>query len=124
MTARTETAHRSADFVLSLSGFGNYSFRNTRSAYGFSGNFIVAGEDLVAGMICQEDEDGVIWQLSGGEVAGITFASVAQGGTVCLVACAAEVKGNRLTYPAESTEGGEGAAADAGLLERGIIVRR
>ena len=58
---------------------------------------------------------GVLWanvDASGGDVTGVVY-----------IARDAEVNGNELTYPPETTNGGEEALTNASLALLGIIVR-
>lgn len=96
---------------------------------------VKSGQDLVAGQVVQFSA-GELIAASGDldtagdldtQVAGIIWDNVdATGGAVanCLyIARDAEVKDAALTYPDESTAGGEKAATVASLAALGIIVR-
>lgn len=111
MTTFTEAAH-AAEFILS-EGPGHYSRENG-----------TAGAALTAGTIVEENTAGELIAFDGtGTVVGIVIYDAADGDAVAYLARHAEVNGDLLTYPTESTAGGEAAASNTGLATLGIIVR-
>ena len=83
-----------------------------------------AGAALTAGTVLEANTAGELIAFDGtGTVAGIAITDAADGDTVAYIIRDAEVNGNVLTYPTESTAGGEEAASNAGLLTLGIVVR-
>lgn len=123
MTTFTETRH-AAEFLLSEAN-GNRSRAN---------GTLVSGQNLQAGTILMDDGSGKLTALTAAGTAGDLDGTVlgillndgdASGGdlAVAYIVRDAEVNGNLLTYPTESTAGGEEAAANAALTALGIIVR-
>ena len=124
MTVFTEAAH-TGEFILSEAN-GNRSREN---------GTLASGQDLAAGTVVQDNGSGKLIACDGtlntaGDlvtaVAGILLAAGdATGGdlAVAYIARDAEVNDNLLTYPTESTAGGEKAATQASLATLGIIVR-
>ncbi|RWI92860.1 head decoration protein [Mesorhizobium sp.] len=126
MTAFSErTVRGAADFVMGylLSGFHSCEFAT-----------VASGQVLKAGEVVQLEGGKLIAAtglLSGDalvtDVIGVMFEAVdASGGDVanrCYIARAAELKDGLLTYPAESTAGGEKAATVASLKKLGIAPR-
>lgn len=124
MTTMTEGRH-TAEFVLSEAE-GQRSREN---------GTVASGQDLAAGTVVQDNGSGKLIACSGtlntaGDlvtaVAGVILAKAdASAGDVdvAYIARDAEVNGNTLTYPTESTAGGEKAATKASLTSLGIIVR-
>lgn len=124
MAVLTETVHAGAFIQSEANGFLSRETATVKS-----------GEILVAGQVVQFD--GVKLVACDGElttdddlvtdVAGILFAAVdASDGDVanCVyVARLAEVKDDALTYPAESSDGGEKAAVIASLKKLHIRPR-
>jgi hypothetical protein len=119
MTTFTEGRH-AAEFIIWEPG-GHYSREN---------GVVLAGENIAAGEVIMDNGAGKIVPYvmgTGNTVLGISIYPVnADGGVdvpAAYLAREAEVNGNLLTYEAESTAGGEEAAANAGLADLGIIVR-
>lgn len=123
MTTLTEGRH-AAEFVLSEAN-GNRSREN---------GTLVSGQNLAAGTVLMDNGAGKLTKLTAngtaadldGAAVGILLAATdASAGDVAAayIARDAEVNGNSLTYPTESTAGGEEAAAIASLALLGIIVR-
>lgn len=127
MTVFTEGRH-TAEFILSEAN-GQRSREN---------GIVASGQNLAAGAVVMLSggrlvaHDGTL--DTGGDVvtpvAGILLAPVnaSASGTnahtpAAYIARDAEVNGNLLTYPTESTAGGEAAACNASLATLGIIVR-
>ncbi len=101
---------------------------------------VLSGENLVAGQVVQRDGAGKLVAAAGAiqtdgslatEVAGILWTNVDASPTGAdadvtgqvLIARDAEVNDAEITYPAESTAGGEKAATVASLAKLGIIAR-
>lgn len=124
MTTLTETRH-AGHFIQSEAN----GSRARQKATVASGQNLVAGEVVMlsAGKLVAHDglltTDGDVVT----EAAGIMFDAVdASGGDVAdsvYVAADAEVKDDALTYPAESTAGGEKAAVVASLAKLHIYPR-
>lgn len=123
MTTLTEGRH-AAEFILSEAN-GHRSREN---------GTLVSGQDLAAGTVLMDNGAGKLTALTAagtaadldGEAVGILLAATdASDGDVeaAYIARDAEVNGNSLTYPTESTAGGEETAAIASLALLGIIVR-
>lgn len=119
MTTFTEGRH-AAEFILSEAA-GKRSREN---------GTVLAGENIRAGEVIMDNGAGKIVPYvlgTGNTVLGISIYPVNADGGVDVAAAYlardAEVNGNLLTYEAESTAGGEEAAANAGLLDLGIVVR-
>lgn len=124
MTTLTE-GRRAAEFVLSEAN-GNRSREN---------GTVVTGQDLVAGQLVQDNGAGKLTAYTGtlntagaliAEAVGILLydvdASLADV-DASYIARDAEVNGNILTFPDETTDGDERANAVASLATLGIIVR-
>lgn len=128
MTVKTEGRH-AAEFLLSEAA-GNRSRDNVT---------VKQGQKLVAGQAFQLDGNGKAVALTGtldsqGDLAtpaaGIVLYGVDASATgsnadtpASAIARDAEVNDNLLTYPTESSAGGEKAATVASLKALGIIVR-
>ncbi|MEJ6845097.1 head decoration protein [Sinorhizobium fredii] len=124
MTVFTEAAH-TAEFILSEAN-GHRSREN---------GTLASGENLPAGTVLQDNGAGKLIAFDGDtntagslvtEAAGILLAATdATDGDVevAYVARDAEVNLKLLTYPAESTAGGEEADTIASLKLLGIITR-
>lgn len=124
MTVKTEGRH-AAEFILSEAN-------NTRSRDTAT---VASGQDLVAGQVVEFSGGNLIAASgdleSNGDittaVAGIMFDNVdASDGSVSgavYIARDAEVSEDNLTFPTESSAGGEKAAAIESLATLGIIVR-
>lgn len=129
MTTLTEGKH-AGEFIVSEAN-------NTRSR---ATGTVKSGENLVAGQVVELDGDGKLVALAGdldtaGDLvvaaAGIMFDNVDASATganadvagAVYIARDAEVNGGELTYPTESTAGGEEAATNSSLADLGIIVR-
>lgn len=123
MTTFTEGRH-AAEFILSEAN-GNRSREN---------GTVVSGQNLVAGRVVMDNGSGKLTALTAagtagdldGTVLGILIEPVdASAGDVAAayIARDAEVNGNLITHPTESTGGGEQAASIAALAALGIIVR-
>jgi hypothetical protein len=124
MTTKTEGRH-AAEFILSEAN-GNRSREN---------GTLASGQNLIAGTVLMDNGDGKLRALSAaqtvagqldGDVKGVLIeATDASGGDtqVAYIARDAEVNGNLITLLTETTGGAETAAATAGLLALGIIVR-
>lgn len=122
--ALTEGRH-AAEFVLSEAN-GNRSREN---------GTVVSGQNLVAGQVVQDNGAGKLTAFTAlentagdliTEAAGILLydADATDGDVdVAYIRRDAEVNGNILTFPTESTAGGERANAVASLALLGIIVR-
>lgn len=81
-----------------------------------------AGEALTAGTVLESVTAGLVAYESG-TIVGIALYGAASGEPVSYLARDAEVNLKLLTYPAESTAGGEEAATIAGLKTLNIITR-
>lgn len=126
MTIKTEGRH-AGEFIVSEA-------EGTRSRDVVT---VKSGENLVAGQVVQDDGSGNMIAADGAlntagdalvtAVAGIMFDNVdASGGAVdnaVMIARDAEVNDEELTYPNETTAGGEKAATQASLKALGIITR-
>lgn len=125
MTSFTETRH-AAEFVLSEAA----GMRSRESGT------VVSGQDLQAGTIVMDNGSGKLTAHDGllntaGEVItaalGILLydadASAADLTNIAYIARDAEFNENIVTYPTESTAGGEKAGVDASLASLGIIAR-
>lgn len=124
MTVFTETRH-TAEFILSEAN-GQRSRAN---------GTVASGEDLAAGTVVQDNGSGKLVAFTATkntagdlitEAAGILIGAVdATGGDVAAayIARDAEVNLNLLTYPAETTSGGEKAATTASLAKLGVVTR-
>lgn len=129
MTVLTEGRH-AGEFMVSEAN-------NTRSR---ETGTVVSGQNLVAGQVVQFDNDGKLTAFTAvegsdgdlvTEAAGILYDNVDASATganadvtgVAYIARDAEVNGGELTYPTETTDGGEEAHAIASLKLLGIIVR-
>jgi hypothetical protein len=126
-TPLTEGKHR-GEFIVSEAEASGFRSRSTGT--------VLSGEVLVAGQIVEADGSGKLKALSGllntglgliTEAAGIMYdnvdASAGDATGAVFIARDAEVNGAELTYPTESTAGGEAAATNASLALLGIIVR-
>ena len=124
-TSYTE-ARRSAEFIISEA-----NFKRSRES-----GTVVSGQTLVAGQVVMDNGAGKMTAHDGllntaGEVLtaamGIVMEAVdASGGdvtNVVYIARDAEVNQNIVTYPTESTAGGEQAGVNASLAGLGIIAR-
>lgn len=122
-TTLTESA-RNAGFILSEAN-GNRSREN---------GTVASGQNLAAGTVLMDNGAGLLTALTAagtagdldGDAVGILLNAVdASDDDVegAYIARDAEVNGNSLTYPTESTAGGEKAATIASLAMLGIIVR-
>ncbi|RWH32215.1 MAG: head decoration protein [Mesorhizobium sp.] len=126
MATFTERAVRgAADFVMSyhLSPFHACEFATVASGQvlkagevvQLEGGKLIAATGLLSGDALVTDVIGVMFEAvdaSGGDVANCTY-----------IARSAELKDGLLTYPAESTAGGEKAATVASLKKLGIAPR-
>jgi hypothetical protein len=127
MTVFTEGRH-TAEFILSEAN-GNRSREN---------GIVTSGQNLAAGAVVMLSAGKLVIHngtLDTGldvvtAVAGILLESVNASSTgtnadtpAAYIARDAEVNGDLLTYPTESTAGGEEAACNASLALLGIIVR-
>jgi len=122
MTTLTEGRH-AAEFILSEAN-GHRSREN---------GTVVLGQNLAAGTVVMDNGAGKLTALTAlttdvldGTVKGIliypidaTLADVAAS----YIARDAEVNGELLTYPTETTDAFEAAATNAALLALGILVR-
>lgn len=124
MTVFTATAH-DAEFIMTEAN-GQRSREN---------GTVASGEDLKAGTVVQDNGSGKLIACDGnldtagdlqtdvaGVLIGATDASAADV-DAAYIARDAEVNGNLLTFPTESSAGGEKAATIASLALLGIIVR-
>lgn len=122
MTALTEGAH-ACEFILSEAN-GNRSRENGTVA---SGQDIEAGTVLMgtAGALVALTAVGTAGDLDGTVIGILLYNIDASAGALpaSYLARDAEVNGDQLIYPTESTAGGEEAAANTALKSLGIIVR-
>ncbi|HDZ74384.1 MAG TPA: head decoration protein [Aurantimonas coralicida] len=128
MLVKTEARH-TAEFILS-EGPGGISRDN---------GTVLKGQKLKVGEVVQKDGAGKLIAADGNltsagdvqtEVAGIVIDAIDASATgadadvaAAYIARLAEVNNNLLTYPAESTAGGEKAAVNASLAKLFIIAR-
>lgn len=124
MTVFTEAAH-TAEFILSEAN-GHRSREN---------GTLASGENLAAGTVLMDNGAGKLVEFDGAtntagdlvtEAAGILLAATDASSAdteVAYIARDAEVNLKLLTYPAESTAGGEEANTIASLKLLGIIAR-
>lgn len=128
MVVKTEARH-TAEFILSE---GNGSISRESGT-------VLKGQKLKAGEVVQKDGAGKLIAADGNltsagdvqtEVAGMVIEAVDASVTgtdadtaAAYIARVAEVNNNLLTYPTETTAGGEKAAVDASLAKLIIIAR-
>lgn len=113
---------------------GEFLLSEGNGAISRANGTVVSGQNLKAGQVVMDNGAGKLTALTAagtsgdldGTVLGILLGNVdASAGDVAAayIARDAEVNGNELTYPTESTTGGEKAAANAALAALNIIVR-
>lgn len=130
MTVLTEGKHAAA-FIVSEAN----NTRSRKTGTVASGQTLVAGQvvQLSAGKLVAKDgtlntaleavtaAEGIMWDNVDASSTGPLGATDIAG---CVyIARDAEVNGSELTYPTETTAGGEEAAVNASLATLGIIVR-
>lgn len=122
MVTYTEALHNAA-FVLSL-GNGQRSLDNATLAVGqnLAAGTVISGPTTAAVAVTAVGTAGDLDVAIIGILLNTTDATDAAT-KVAYVSCDAEVNKKLLTYPTESTAGGEEAAVDAALLALGIKVR-
>ncbi len=125
MTSSFTEAYHAAAFILSEAN----GQRSRESGTVASGQTLKAGEAVMlsgANLVAHDgslNTDGTVATDAVGIVIDAVDASSAAVANVAYIARDAEVNDNLITYPTESTAGGEKAGVVASLKSLGIIVR-